>query len=249
MSLLKKNPLVLIGENSDLNIINALQHQNFEVILLPADDRLAPQVSSHADMLIFTIDSTVFCNEDYYKKHTSIFNLIKNYGYEINHSEFEISAEYPNDIALNQAVIRKNLFGYEKKCAKSILNYANSHEYSYTPIKQGYAKCSTLILGDKAIISADTGIINLAKKLKVNAWQIKNAANEIKLDGYDYGFIGGASAVYKDNVFFFGDLMLHSQGKEITEFCSNNGFTTISLTNKPLYDIGGAIILPDISEK
>lgn len=249
MSILKRKPLALIGKNSDADIIPALKNQNFDVILLPADNRLAYQVSSHADMLIFTVDGTVFCNEEYYQKYTSIFDLIKNHGYEINRSKFDVSAEYPNDVALNQAVVKKNIFGYEKSCAKSILRYAKSQGYIYHPIKQGYAKCSTLILGDKAVISADLGIIKLAKKLGVNTLQIKNSIDEIRLDGYNYGFIGGASAVYGDKVFFFGDILLHSQGKEIKEFCHSNGFTAISLTDKTLCDIGGAIILPDINEK
>jgi hypothetical protein len=150
-------------------------------------------------------------------------------------------------VALNQAVVDKNILGYANSCAKSILKYASENGYNYQSIKQGYAKCSTLILGNKAIISADASIILMADKLNISRLKITNGINEIKLDGYDYGFIGGASAVYENKVFFFGNLSLHSQGKEISDFCKKNGFLPISIGTKKLCDVGGAIILPPLN--
>ena len=249
MSITTKQALALIGENANADIKKALSNQGLDVIILPADNRHAPQVSSHADMLLFVLDNTVFCNEAYYKNHQLIFDKIKEYGYQINSSEFNISSKYPNDVALNQAVIAKNIFGLSKSCAKSILDCANKQGYEYHSIKQGYTKCSTLILGDKGIISADSTIINTAKKLGISTLKIENSPEEIVLNGYDYGFIGGASAVYEKTVFFFGNIMLHSQGREIVKFCRDNGFETVSLSQTRLCDIGGAIILPYINAK
>lgn len=249
MSIFSSAPLLLIGENSSEDIKNALKNYGFNVIILPSDKRLASQVCSHADMLIFVLADTVFCNEDYYQKNISIFEAIKKNGYQINRSEFSVSDKYPNDVALNQAVLNKNIFGFKNNCAKSILEYANTNGYTYRSIKQGYAKCSTLILGDKAIISADTGIITLAEKLGVNALKIENTPEDITLDGYNYGFIGGASTTFEKTVFFFGDITLHSYGDKITSFCHDNGFKTVSLGKNPLCDIGGAIILPNLNTK
>ena len=247
MSLQNKKPFALIGENADDFIKIALSNEEFEVISLPPDDRLAQQVSSHADMLIFAIDDTIFCNENYYQKHISIFEQIKSYGYKINSSTFTVSQKYPNDVALNQARIGKSIFGYSQSCDKSILKYLSEHGYTYHSVKQGYAKCSTLILGDNAIISADTNIVSTAKKLNIDTLKIENGSDEIILNGYDYGFIGGASAVYENKVFFFGNLSLHSQGKEISDFCKKNGFLPISIGTKKLCDVGGAIILPPLN--
>ena len=237
-------PIALIGENANNFIKDALVANNFRITSLPADKRLAPQVESHADMLISVLDNTIFCNEEYYKSNIKIFDLLTAYGYQINASNFSVSTLYPCDVALNQAVIGKAIIGRADSCAKSILKYAINHGYDYHSIKQGYAKCSTLILGEKAIISADSGIISIADQLGIDTLKIKNDANEITLDGYDYGFIGGASVVYENTVFFFGDIMRHSQGKEIVDFCNKHGFLTTSLGDKRLCDVGGAIILP-----
>ena len=249
MSILNKKPLALIGENPNEYIKNSFIENGFEVITLPADSRLSKPVSSHADMLIFLLDNTVFCNKAYYKSNKALFDLIHDYGYEINVSEFLVAADYPNDIALNQAVIGKSILGRADSVAKSITDYSDIHGYIYRNIKQGYAKCSTLVLNENAIISADKSVISAARALNVDALQIYNGASEIELFGYDYGFIGGASAVYNNTVFFFGDITLHSQGAEITEFCKKHGFSTLSLGNKRLCDIGGAIILPYINGK
>ena len=249
MSNKKIKPLALIGECKQAFIHQGLCDNGFNVISLPADNRLAPQVSAHADMLLIAIDTTILCNEEYYEKNKAIFKEIQEYGYKINPSRFELSCEYPNDVALNQAIIGKNIIGRKDSCARDIIAYAEANGYNYHSIKQGYAKCSTLIINENAIISADAGIIALADRLGINALKINNGENEIALDGYNYGFIGGASASHDGKVFFFGDLKLHSQAEEIIKFCKDNQATPISLGKEKLYDIGGAIILPHLNEK
>ena len=249
MSTHTNKPVALIGEKAEQFILQGLTSLGFEVLLLPADKRLSTPVSSHADMLIFELNGNIFCNKAYYEHNVPIFKRIKKYGYKINITDFNVSADYPNDISLNQAVIGKNIIGRYDSCAEAILKYAEECGYNYCSTKQGYAKCSTLILGEKAIISADAGIISLAENLGINTLKIENGINEIALSGYNYGFIGGASAVYDQKVFFFGDISKHSQGKKISEFCEINGFSVISLGKKTLSDAGGAIILPYLNKK
>lgn len=244
----KKKPLALISEKADKNITNSLIQLGFTVVFIPQDNRLAPPVAHHADMLVFKLEDTVFCNEKYFNKNQNIFNIISSYGYRVFPSCFNVSGDYPNDIALNQAVLKKTIVGKRESCAQSILDHVTNWNYTYRSVKQGYAKCSTLILGDKAIISADNGILGVARELGMDILKISNGSHEIILDGYDYGFIGGASTVYENDVLFFGNLALHSQGNDIANFCKKHGFIVKSLSDTPLCDLGGAIILPDISD-
>ena len=242
----EKKPLALIGEKADEKIINSLTENGFEALTLPADYRLALPVAHHADMLMLRINDTVFCNKEYFDANNSIFARISEYGYTVCPESFEVSNKYPYDIALNQAVISKNIIGKADSCAECVLNYAKKQGYVYHSTNQGYAKCSVLILGDKAVISADDGILMIAKGLGLDTLKIENGIGEIFIDGYDYGFIGGVSAVYGDKVFFFGSLESHSQRNKITKFCAEHGFSVIELSNSPLCDLGGAIILPYI---
>ena len=237
-------PLFLIGENSNLNIIEKIKKLGFQPLILPSDKRLPTPTQSHADMLLFLIDNCIFCNKDYFESNADIFNLISNYGYTVIPCDFKVTDVYPHDISLNQALIGRYIIGNQKYCAAEILDYANKNGYFYLQTKQGYAKCSTLILNEKAIITADDSIINTAKKLDIDVLKIQNGANEIKLHGYNYGFIGGTSTVYNNTIYFFGNIELHQNGKEILRFCQDRGFSTVSLSESALTDLGGAFILP-----
>ena len=242
-------PLFLIGENSDNGFIKKITDRGFDPIILPADTRLPTPTNSHADMLLFLIDKIVFCNKKYFHDNYSIFKKIEEYGYTVNPCEFEVKNAYPYDVSLNQANVGNFIFGNSKACAEEILKYADNHSYSYISTKQGYAKCSTLVLNEKAIITADDSIRNIAKELEIDVLKITNGSNEIQLDGYDYGFIGGASAVYNKTVFFFGNVSLHTNAKEIRAFCENHGFSILSLSNSQLVDVGGAFILPCVKNR
>lgn len=243
----KSLPLILIGEGAPQSIIDALSDLSLRIIKLPTDNRLPAPVSSHADMLIFHIGDRIFCNEDYYVKNKAIFSIIEEYGYTISPSSFDIKPFYPFDVALNQALIGYKFFGKKESCAGAILDYASANGYEYIPIKQGYAKCSTLVLKENAIVSADDSIIKAAKKCDIDTLRIENSLGQIVLKGYDYGFIGGASLVYENKAIFFGDLLSHKNGLEISDFCAKHGFSVLSLVKSPLIDIGGAFILPRIA--
>ena len=65
----------------------------------------------------------------------------------------------------------------------------------------------------------------------------------IELDGYDYGFIGGAGGRIDDNtVIFFGNIEKHPDYISIKEFCAKHSVTIKCLCkNMPLTDIGGIV--------
>lgn len=58
-------------------------------------------------------------------------------------------------------------------------------------INQGYARCSTLILNNRTAVTADISVKNALEKDGAKVLLI--SSGDIKLEGYDYGFIGGAS--------------------------------------------------------
>lgn len=247
MKINKKPPLFIVGEGIDSEALKSVEALGFKAILLPCDNRLPPPTQSHADTLMLLIENNVFCNELYLRKSASVFSQIEGYGYNIVPCAFEVKSSYPHDIALNQAKIGKYIIGNENYCAKKAFDFIKAHDYAYIHTRQGYAKCSTLILNEKAIVTADDSIIEIAKRLDIEYLRIKNAPNNVSLQGYDYGFIGGASAVYDSSVLFFGNLSLHENGEEIASFCKKHGFSVASLTKNRLTDVGGAFILPYIN--
>ena len=221
-----------------------MEQYGFETVILPADTRLASPVNSHADMLVFVLNKNIFCNKTYFEHNKELFARIAKHGYTLLPCDFNVKTNYPHDIALNQAIVGRYIFGNKSYCSKELLKYANENGYFYVSVKQGYAKCSTLVLNKNAIISADDSILSAARALNIDTLKIENAEGLIILNGYDYGFIGGASAVYENTVFFFGSIDRHKSGRSIIEFCERHGMRTFSLTDDFLTDIGGAFILP-----
>ena len=68
---------------------------------------------------------------------------------------------------------------------------------------------------------------------------------EILLNGYGYGFIGGASAVLEREraVLFFGNVYKHPDGEKIVRFCEGKGYRVYYDKDTPLTDCGGVKII------
>jgi hypothetical protein len=65
----------------------------------------------------------------------------------------------------------------------------------------------------------------------------------ISLPPHQYGFIGGASGVVGNRVYFFGNLDLHPDAKIIGEAITSEGFIPVSLSDEELSDFGGIIAI------
>ena len=64
----------------------------------------------------------------------------------------------------------------------------------------------------------------------------------MKIDKYDYGFIGGCCGLIdKDLLLFNGDLSMHSDFDKIKNFLYYNGVSYIDIKGKALTDIGSII--------
>ena len=67
----------------------------------------------------------------------------------------------------------------------------------------------------------------------------------IRLDGYDYGFIGGASAYLKESniLLFSGNISIHPDFERIKIFCQNNDVDIDYIDGMDLTDIGGIFFI------
>ena len=240
---MKRIPLALVGCDAPKKTIEKLTALGFDICILEQDERLPLPVRSHADMLVFAVDDNIFCSAEYLKKAHAVFERIEKYGYKIIQCDTKLSDIYPHDISFNLALVGKHLFGKLDFTSQKIIDHAKKSEFTLVPVKQGYAKCSTVILGDTAIITADKTIASAAMQKGIRVLKIENSPSAVSLKGYDYGFIGGACGIYKNKVYFSGNIYRHPDGQRISDFCVENGFEPISLTDGPLVDIGGIIFL------
>ena len=122
-----------------------------------------------------------------------------------------------------------------KYAEKSILDYYKKQNYHIIHINQGYAKCSICPINDKAFITEDKGIFGTVSKID-GIKPILIEVGEVSLDGFEYGFIGGASGTVEEAVLFSGRV-----SKNIAEIVKNEGRSVTILSDDALRDIGSII--------
>lgn len=219
--------LAYISAKADNRIIDALAREGFEVKLLAPFSALSEPTDTHADMLLCAVGDVIFKHVDY-----SLAGEFIN----INES---MSNKYPHDVLLNIAIVGNHAFCSKKHASSEILDYLEGNGYSIHHVAQGYAHCSTCIVGNNAIITADEGIFALASSLGIDAFKI--SSGHISLSPYDYGFIGGASGTTANAVYICGSLKYHPDGEAISAFIKSHGKRVVELCDSPLFDVGGIV--------
>ena len=215
----------------------ALFSRGFSIVSLPPFSVLDGRVASHPDMLILPLEDRLFVHKDYYAQaRTVIDKIIAQTSLSLILTDDVVRAEYPRDVSLNIVVSGNYILGRCDSIGKAVAAHAKSMNIQLVNTNQGYAKCSTVVLGDKALITADPTIAHAGRSISLDVLRISEGY--VSLDGYDHGFIGGASGVYGNTVFFCGDVLSHPDGNVIVDFCRANGFDVLSLSDEPLCDMG-----------
>ncbi len=231
-------PYYLINEQTPADILTALSR--FGVCIpLPACESLPVPVSRHPDMLIAHIADTYFVHREYEAGQEILSRL----GVPFRISHAPLGKEYPKDVPLNCFSIGNFLFENSKTVSPDILAFADEKSMTLLPVKQGYTKCSAAVAGG-AVVSADRGIIRAAQSAGLPALLIP--PHPIGIEAYDTGFLGGASALLDEHTLaFFGKIEAHPSYEAIRAFFSTRDVEIISLSEKSLFDYGGAIIIED----
>ena len=79
-------------------------------------------------------------------------------------------------------------------------------------VRQSYVKCSCIVLDDKAMITSDPSIY---RALNGTFDVLKTSNENIFLNGFSCGFIGGASGVVDNTILFCGDIRKHKDYNNI----------------------------------
>lgn len=96
-----------------------------------------------------------------------------------------------------------------------------------------------------AIITMDLGIRALAQFLGIDVLLVHE--ENIFLDGYDYGFLGGCCGLIDKNVLAFtGKLDSLECAAEIRAFLEKHCVQYIELTQNQMIDIGGILPLMEL---
>ena len=202
------------------------------VFLSTAVDITDKSVSTHPDMQIhFVSDSLAFCEPtvfDYYKEVLPEHIILKK-------GIFKIGRTYPENCAYNIARVGGFVLCNTKYAEKSILDYYNTHNFTIINIKQGYAKCNICPISNEKFITEDMGIYKTTLNVS-GLTGIPIKVGGVCLNGFDYGFIGGASGITEDSVLFTGSIP-----ENIIDIIKQTGRHIVSLSSGRLFDLGSII--------
>lgn len=233
--------IAVIDQRQPSAVVAALRRRGMTVIALPPFPALAAPVASHPDMLLLRIGRHILAHGDYYRVAASqIDNIITASGMKLVICDDVINSEYPHDVVFNAAVVGDRLLCRADSLSQNAHRLAESENLEVINVRQGYAKCSTCVVSDDAIITSDRGIAAAAAAHGIDVLTIR--AGHIRLPGYETGFVGGATGHDAEHVYFSGSLDTHPDADAIRRFCAAHGKSAVSLSEGELFD-GGTIMI------
>lgn len=226
---------ILINYNTNREIEKSLENLNFKIYKTTPNKNLLEPLEAHPDLLLHNLPNGDLVvdrdNYEYYKNLFDDYNIIK--------SSSSLDCKYPKDISLNASVF-KNLFIHNLKYTdEKLLDYYSKNGYKLINVRQGYTKCN-ISIGKNVLITSDRDIYEKVRKFeKILLIDHK----QIILTGFNYGFIGGASGLIDDTLYFTGSLEKHSSYNKIIEFLEENNEKYDFLSKSDIIDYGSILSL------
>lgn len=155
-------------------------------------------------------------------------------------SESDLGMDYPEHAAYNAACTGKYFIYNPATIAPALIKIAKDMELNLIEVSQGYTKCSIAIVDEDSIITYDKGIARACEPYpELNVLTIQ--PGNIKLVGFDTGFIGGTCGRVGNEIIFNGSLDKHPDFAMIVDFIEGRGLAARWFSEYPLTDIGSIL--------
>lgn len=213
-----------------------LKNNGFEILSFPDNPNADARVAHHADLSFFFngID-TLFVAAEF----SAYEDKLKKYCKNVVVINKNLSGKYPGDVLLNCVCVGKNFICNTQTVAEEILSEMKKSGYNIINVSQGYTKCSVVPVSEKAIITDDESVYSECVKHGIDV--LKVSKGSVRLDGFDYGFIGGTAGMISENTILFnGNIKQHQDYKAIELFLEKHSVKFVCTEDK-LTDIGSII--------
>ena len=208
----------------------ALSQKGYHIILSKKINTFPEPEQYHADMQLLNINGELFTLQECRGADQTVVTCEKPAG-----------KRYPENVLLNALFIGGCVYANEAALDSSVKRFCREQQIPIINVKQGYARCSVLVLNEHAAVTADKSLYRALTKNGVEVLPV--SSGHIRLEGFDYGFIGGASGKIDDTIFFFGNIKEHPDYESIRMFCKKHQLKTdILCPDLPLTDIGGLVV-------
>lgn len=214
--------------------------EEFDVIYTPESRNILKGINTHPDMQVCHLGGAYIsvCAEfyEYYNE-----KLIP-YGIEVIKGKSEISSQYPQDIAFNCLILGNTLYHKLSHTEKTILEFARKNDMNLVDVKQGYTKCSTLVVDENSVITSDKGLYRIYEKNGVDVMYTDTV--NIALPGFDCGFIGGCGGLISEKeIYFSGNIEELPEYNNIADFLERKNIKSVYPKERKLTDCGSIVPL------
>lgn len=225
---------VVLGCEYNEEIYKNLKKLGIKPIFITKSTNVRQGIRNHADLAFCPLTSDKFLLS---KEQTNLSDKLKNLGYNTEFIEEDLGADYPNDVFLNCVIIGKHIIYNPDTVAQKIRDFVTLNKFIEIPIKQGYTKCSIAPVTIDSFITDDISIGSRAAEFGFDVLVISKG--DIKLQNFNYGFIGGATGKISHNkMIITGAAEKLSDCDKIKKFLYKHDVELIELTHGKVEDIG-----------
>lgn len=212
---------IYVSSEAQEELTAALTALADRVIIVPPRGITYPAVDAHPDMYYCQMGVT---------RHCHIFAG----------DPAELGAAYPENIRFNAVCLDGYFIHHLKYTSPALLNEAREMGLTLIHVNQGYTKCSCVVVDGHSLITSDDGIARTLQAYP-DIHVLKIRPGFVRLPGFPYGFLGGASGRVGKTILFHGNLSAHPDAEAIRQFIGERGLKVMDFPQFPLRDIGSIL--------
>lgn len=200
-----------------------LKKQGHELNLIQENDTVYEEVCTHADLYMCKLGAL---------PKAAVFHI---------ESMEELGFRYPDNVKYNGVCMGNYFIHNLKHTSKRLMKCVQAMKLQTIDVKQGYTKCNMVVIDDHTAITSDVGLYNSLQTAADSLQILLIRQGYVSLQGFPYGFLGGASGRVGDEIIFNGNLEEHPDFRKIQLFIEAQGLKVKYFKEYPLTDIGSII--------
>ncbi|MBO5409033.1 MAG: hypothetical protein J6A61_06535 [Clostridia bacterium] len=224
--------ICVLDRRTPQTVRDYLLTKGIQVVFTEEVASLEPPLNTHTDIQLAKVGDELVCEPSLWEYYRQFFPNVKA-------GKTRLSPGYPKDVAYNCLTVGTFFFHRLDVTDPVVLEAAEKQGFRLVPVRQGYTACSTLVVSERAVVTADEGMEKVFQNCGLSVCKIP--PGNVILKNFPYGFIGGAGGrVFDDEILFFGT----PREEKLFRFLEKHKKTPILFPGIP-EDFGGLVFLTE----
>ena len=210
----------------------------YELLEFSAFNLVEEPLHGHPDIFLAQINDNLIIAPNTPKYIVDVFDI---QGVKYHFGQHNVGFSYPEIAKYNVSANPNFLLCNSEICDSEVLNYSKNLEI--IKVKQGFCRCSTLILDEDVFITSDQGVVKVLKNRSLEVYCFSDS--NILLSGYRHGLLGGCFGIDKQNrrIIVSGSLKSIAEGESLYLLFKNLSYDVLELGDGALIDVGGFFLV------